>query len=232
MESIFQYVWLFFPHSFQSIVHTYTCIRCYITNAIEHVNSSNNASELYLGDALFESWPRHQLCIYVFSSVPPGTFQDRMLNDVTITSTYFPFHSTLRSLGYCYLPTYLLTDWLNPWLYGPLRSLAFFTTDAYSSLLNALCRHLLTSLSHRSLSTFSSHLNLGLPFLLFPSGLLSNIFLTILPWFILTTCLIHSNLFFLISATMSRASHTVAPPIPDSSYSPYSFLYHRSMYPS
>jgi hypothetical protein len=97
--------------------------------------------------------------------------------------------------------------------------------------LTALCRHLLTFPSHTSLSTFSSYLNLGLPLLL-PSGLLSNIFLTVLSRFIRTTCPVHSNIFFLIFATTSRSSHTVALSIPDSSYSPYSFLYHPSMYHS
>jgi len=42
-----------------------------------------------------------------------------------------------------------------------------------------------------SFYTTSSHLNLGLPLLLLPSGLLSNIFLTVL----LTACPIHSNIF-------------------------------------
>jgi len=55
-------------------------------------------------------------CFYVVSSVPPGTFQDRMLNEVTVTSTYFPFHSTLCSLRYCSLPTWC---WLTYSL--PLR---------------------------------------------------------------------------------------------------------------
>jgi hypothetical protein len=69
---------------------------------------------------------------------------------------------------------------LTPWLYGPLRHLASLTTDAHSSLSTAFCRQLLTFISRRSFSTISSHLNLGLPFFLLPSGLLSNIFLTVL----------------------------------------------------
>jgi len=83
------------------------------------LNTLTQASTLLnciLGDARFESWTRHQLSwlmFYVVSSVPPGKFQDRMLNEVTATSTYFPFHSTLCSLRYCYLPTYLLTDLLT-----------------------------------------------------------------------------------------------------------------------
>ena len=51
----------------------------------------------------------------------------------------------------------------------------------------------LNFISQRSFSTSSSHLNLGLPFLLLPSSFLSNIFVTVLPWSILTTCPIHSS---------------------------------------
>jgi len=56
-------------------------------------------------------------------------------------------------------------------------------------LSTVFCRHLLTFISRRSLSTSSSHLYLGLPLLLFPSGLLSKIFLNLLPWSILNTWL-------------------------------------------
>ena len=56
----------------------------------------------------------------------------------------------------------------------------------------------------RSFSASSSHLNLGLPLFRLPSGLLLNTFLSALHWSILTACSIHSNLFFLIFATMLR----------------------------
>ena len=77
-----------------------------------------------------------------------------------------------------------------------------------SSLSTAFCRHLLTLVSLRSFYTSSSRLHIGLPLLLFPSGLLSNTFLTILPWSILATCPIHSILFFLISTTVSRSLYS------------------------
>ena len=90
------------------------------------------------------------------------------------------------------------------WLYGRQRALAFLTTNVHSSLSTDLCCHLLIFISRRSVSTSSSHLNRGLPLLLLPSVLLPNIFLTLLPWYILTTCPTLSNLFFLMSVIMSR----------------------------
>jgi len=70
-------------------------------------------------------------------------------------------------------------------------------------LSTVICRHLLTFISRRSFSTSSSYLYLGLPFLLLPSGLLSKIFLNVLHWSILTTCLYnceetHENLILYI----------------------------------
>jgi len=62
----------------------------------------------------------------------------------------------------------------------PSESLDPLITDTHSSLSTAFCRHLLTFYSRRSFPTYSSHLNLVLPLLLLPSGLLSDIFLTIL----------------------------------------------------
>jgi len=56
-------------------------------------------------------------------------------------------------------------------------------------LSTVFCRHLLTFISPWSFSTSCSHLYLGLPLLLLPSGLLSKIFLSLLPWSILTTWL-------------------------------------------
>ena len=59
-----------------------------------------------------------------------------------------------------------------------------------------------------SFSTSSSHLNLDLPLLPLPSSSLPNTFLTALPRSILTTCPIHSRIFFLISATTSRSLYS------------------------
>jgi len=84
-------------------------------------------------------------------------------------------HSLTHSL------THLLTHSLTPWLYSPLTVSASLIMDVHSSLSTAFCRHLLTFNSCTSFTTFSSHLSLGLPLLLFPSGLLSNTYFTVLP---------------------------------------------------
>ena len=94
---------------------------------------------------------------------------------------------------------------LISWLYGPQTALASLITGAHSSLSTAFWRHLLTLNSRWFSFTSSSHHNQGLPLLLLPPCLLSNIFLTFLTWSILTTCPTHSNLFFLISTTTSRS---------------------------
>ena len=102
---------------------------------------------------------------------------------------------------------YIWYPFIHPFthsLFGPLKNLASIIMDAHSSLSTAFCPHLLTFISHRSFSTSSSHLNPSLPLRPLMSSLLPNIFLTVLPWSILTTCPIHSNLFSLISAAMSR----------------------------
>ena len=89
--------------------------------------------------------------------------------------------------------TYLLT----PWFYGPLSAVPSLITNAHSPLSTAFCLHLLTFIPLCiSSSTFSGHLSHGLPFLLLPSGLLSNIFLALLPWSIFTISPIHSSLSF------------------------------------
>ena len=118
----------------------------------------------------------------------------------------------------------------------PSQILTSLITDARSSLSTAYCRHLFILISFRYFLTFSSHLDICFPFLLFPSGLISNVFLFIF-WFILATCPIHSNLFFLISATMSTSIRMyrcidVSPSIPQQFLLSISLLYHRSTYPS
>jgi len=82
---------------------------------------------------------------------------------------------------------------LSPWLSHPLTALVPLITNAHDSLPAAFCCHFLTFISQRSFSTSFSHLSQRLPFLLLPSRLLSNIFVTVLPWSILTTCPIHSS---------------------------------------
>jgi len=89
-----------------------------------------------------------------------------------------------------------------------------------SPIRTVFCRHISTFLSRRSLSTFSNHVILGLPILLLPSGLLSNIFLTSLPWPSLTTCPIQSKLFFVTSATVGLLLQFLI-----GSYSPHSSFY-------
>ena len=98
--------------------------------------------------------------------------------------------------------TYLLT----PWFYGLPRALAPLIMDAHSSLSTAFCYQVWTFICHRSFSTSSSHLSLGLPLLLC-SGLFSYT-LTVLPWSFLTTCPIHSNNLLLISATIHRSLYS------------------------
>ena len=84
------------------------------------------------------------------------------------------------------------------------KSLVPLFTDTRCSLSTAFRCHLLTFISRGPFSTSSSHISQGLPSFL-PSGLLSNIFLTVLPWFILTKCPVQSNLFVFICAAMSRS---------------------------
>ena len=94
--------------------------------------------------------------------------------------------------------TYLLPYPFTAQPYGPLIALASFDTDAHSSPSTAFCRHFLTLISLRFLSTSSSQLSLDfslLPLLL-PSDLLSNIPLNVLPCSTLTKCPIHSSFFF------------------------------------
>ena len=72
----------------------------------------------------------------------------------------FVFHMTVKITAIISL-NYLLA----PWLYVPLRALVSLITDTNSSLSTAFCHHLLTLISRRSFSTFTSHLSLGLPLL-------------------------------------------------------------------
>ena len=107
-----------------------------------------------------------------------------------------------------YIHRYLHTYLLIPWLYSPLRALASLITDANSSVSAALCRHLLTSVSLKSFSKSSNYLNLGLPILLLPTGFLSNIFLSSLPWCILSRRRILPSLFFSLSALVSESLYS------------------------
>jgi hypothetical protein len=59
-------------------------------------------------------------------------------------------------------------------------------TDSCPSLFTVFCCHLFTFVSQISFSSSSNHLGLGILILLLPYGLLSNIFLTVPPWSILT----------------------------------------------
>ena len=92
-------------------------------------------------------------------------------------------------------------------MFDCLRALASLITNAHLSPSSAFCHHLLTFISHGSFSASFSQFSIGLPILPF-SSLLSNIFLTTFPWSILTRCPIHSNLFFLISAAVSKSLYT------------------------
>jgi len=129
-------------------------------------------------------------------------------NSLSYFIIYLLTHILVLTYLLTYLLAYLLTYLLTPWFYSPLRALASFITEAHSSLSNAFSLHLLIFISLRSFSTSSSHLSVGLHLLLLPCGLLSNIFLSVLPSSIPTTCPTHSYLFFLIPSTMSRPLHS------------------------
>ena len=75
-----------------------------------------------------------------------------------------------------------------------------------SILSTAFCHHLLTLISHRSFATSSNHLNLGLPILLLPSSLLLKYFHNYPSMIHSYQCPIHSNLFFVMCATLSKSS--------------------------
>jgi hypothetical protein len=92
---------------------------------------------------------------------------------------------------------YVLTSSFTPWLYRLLISLASSITDALSAV------HCLPP-PYFYLHFRINHLRLGRPTLLLLSNLLSNIVLTTLPWFSLAVWLIHSDLLFSKSATISR----------------------------
>ena len=66
------------------------------------------------------------------------------------------------------------------WFHDPLTALVSLITITHYSISAAFCLHYLTFVSYRSFSVSSSHLSLGLPLILLPSGLLSNILLTVL----------------------------------------------------
>ena len=144
--------------------------------------------------------------------------------------TYLHTYTYLLTHLLTYLPTYLPT---YPLLGStPSESLGPLTTETHSFLSAALCHHLLNFLSHRSFSTSSSHLILGLLLLVLHSGLVSSRFLIVLPWSILTTCPINSSLFFLISAALSRSLYSslnswlvLIVHIPCSTTSPYIVLH-------
>jgi len=95
---------------------------------------------------------------------------------------------------------YILTYLHTALRYGPLTAFASLITDAHSSLTTAFCRYL-PLIPRRSLSTFSSHLNLGLPLLLLPYDF--TLKYSVLPWSIL--CPARS------SVTISLVTHSASP---------------------
>ena len=90
----------------------------------------------------------------------------------------------------------------------PSESLGLFNNGRPYFPIDCLLSPSLNLISHRALSASSNHLSLGLPLLLLSSGLLQNTFVTVLSRSIFATCPIHSNLFFLISAPMSRSLYS------------------------
>jgi hypothetical protein len=67
-----------------------------------------------------------------------------------------------------------------------------FLYNMFILLIICFCFHHFTFSLHKSFSTPSSHLSLGLPTLLLPSASFSEMFLITLVWSILITCPIHS----------------------------------------
>ena len=116
------------------------------------------------------------------------------------------------------LLTYLLTYVVTARPYSPWGVLASVITNALLFPVNYLLSpSLKPQLPQILLHIFQPSQTRSSPFLHL-SGLLSYIFLTVLPWSILATCPTHSKLFFLISATMSRSLYIS---LSSSSYSPY-----------
>ena len=124
-----------------------------------------------------------------------------------------------------YKNTYLLTWLLTAWPYCPLRALA---SKNYESLFFPIDCHIFQP--SQSISSL----------ILLSSGLFSNILLILLHWSFLATCPIHSHLFFVTSAAISRSSHSslnsctvFIPHIPCSNTSPpilHNFLSIYSVY--
>ena len=135
-----------------------------------------------------------------------------------------------RDLTYLltYLVTYLHTfQLLTPWVFGPLRVLVSFLTDAHSSLSTAFCRHFLTisllyifqfSQSRSSPSSTSFHLTLKY-FLNCRSQIHS--------------CYMSSPFQSLLSKPRCYVYIFIQlPQFLISTYSPYSLLSHWPIYPS
>ena len=121
----------------------------------------------------------------------------------------------IRSLSlsdYTMPPPNTLHSHSTRFLHGTCRTLTPLIKNTHSCLSTTICRHCLNFISRRSFSTYFNHLKRGLPILRLPFGLLTNVFLSTLPRFILMRCFIHSNLVILISGTMSNIY--VAPAIP------------------
>ena len=129
--------------------------------------------------------------------------QHQLYQHPAILNSYYYCHEW-SSIWQNFMNLTTIIDPIAAWPYGPLTALTYLISNAHSSLSTAFCRYLLT-FSRRSFSTSSIHHHPGLPLLLLLFGSLSNIFLTLLTWSILTTCPTDSNLFFLISAVMSRS---------------------------
>lgn len=96
----------------------------------------------------------------IWKTVWTGSLQRPITLNIPSTDSS-QLHITLQTI--CYPPHHNLntsnnsSHSLTPQLYGPMRVLASFFMDSHSSLLTALCCHLLTFVSHRFFSTSSNH---------------------------------------------------------------------------
>ena len=111
---------------------------------------------------------------------------------------FFVLHAAVKKIF-----TYLLLDPTALW--GPWPPTI---TNAHSSLSTAFCHHL-CHLHHplvlRHIFQPSQSIS---SLVLLSSDLFSNILLILLHWSILATCSVHSHLFFVTSAVISRPSHS------------------------
>jgi hypothetical protein len=112
-------------------------------------------------------------------------------------------HSSTRLHDIVTQKWYCFYELLTPLLYCLLRSSISLRIDAHSFLLFAVCLNTFTLNSHKSSSTSSRDLNVGLQTFLLRFSLLSEFSFAALVWSILGICFSYSKFFLVMSATRS-----------------------------